>query len=1341
MADSDSDDFSVVDSLSAVSSAAALDGTTALLQRGLERGRLAETVEKHQLDVQRAATYCLFKLTEPCAASTATAEPAAAAASADAGDGQQRHDTASAPALAAAGLKQLLDHPRLGMLVDAEPLLRVLVQVVQRAQSAEVLAATLGVFPSLVLEGCATSRRAASLALVRDRCLGLLRQGVGASSSPRGCGRSCSGSGQPQRAHEPKPSPALALAALRFFTASPLADLSQLQPEQRADLAAHATALLATKVQGAGDGGDEASAAAVDCLELLHVLWLQGDGTHCLPVLDAAIQAGCMPLICSLLQGGSGTDHAEAGDEESEIALSDVADRALQCAADFSCCCCDCEAAQLARQQLSSAGGASMLLPLLRVRSASRRVLQLLLWLAAAGPELQQAGAEALVAALAQQGPLLQRQFLGAAGALASELQAARCPELLLELTSAAVEAQPSLAGALLLPDWGGEPVVHVALAALGVGAGGEWWLPSGLEAAALRLLHLLLVWCGPPPQSSLPVTAQELMPALVRLAAASAAEDGDKRQLVVACLHACIRDMSPSEAARCLHDAVDGGGRSHAADLVARLVAAATEDAIGICEACPEAALLQLSACVLDAAWLSASSSSPIASLDSGGVRRLAAALVSWPWLHSQLQVPAAAAGQQQQQQQQQQSATAAALQLLHSAVAVLLATHQQAAVCGEVVALLVPLLVPLLLAPSDLHPGTPSHPGHPQALQLLHLLQAAAGESIDNYLRQAEVAAAASGQWAAGLLPAAEPMLRELLPLDHVSVLLPLGVESEQEPQAQQEQQQGDHGGGLYRWRVALQARGHFEPTPLLQLGVALLSGANPPLEQKQRDSGFEGCATAFALGLLQLPSSRCPATAAQPAWLAAAAADLLRPLAPQLPRQQLAMLVGALAQRLAGSDGHGPLEPECLLPMLMCLAECCTGAEQFVQDMWPAVGDSGKAALCDALVEGLTGSGADAAAGLAERPGGAALLKLSCHWCQNQGPEPADGAPAAVGRLAVATLLSALRSCTSCESNVADGLATATADAASPPSPPATADAQRAALLADCVLAVCDGALPALYGAPRQDWGGVRIASTASSAGLDPEQEAQLQRLTEVLQLAQSTLALRLEDRTGSEIADRPGQRVAAGETSTPTETPNFRLLVRALLRAAQWTACLQDMRYIQIARRATEAKAAAEAKVEVCMKTLKHLRSSGRQQLTPEETEFLSACKSGALALVKQLQARIADPDVVNAYGQSGLYLAALGGHLEVVKHLIAEGASMNTSAGCDNGYGGSYSRCGGTALHVAAQRGDKAMVQLLLAAGASKSIRNQAGYTPEQVACPSMRSLLQPATSSSNHTCF
>jgi hypothetical protein len=73
------------------------------------------------------------------------------------------------------------------------------------------------------------------------------------------------------------------------------------------------------------------------------------------------------------------------------------------------------------------------------------------------------------------------------------------------------------------------------------------------------------------------------------------------------------------------------------------------------------------------------------------------------------------------------------------------------------------------------------------------------------------------------------------------------------------------------------------------------------------------------------------------------------------------------------------------------------------------------------------------------------------------------------------------------------------------------------------------------------------------------------------------------------------------------------------------------------------------------------------------------------------------------------GQPAICLAASGGHVEVVRLLIAEGADINAKASLDE-----------TALHKAADHGHKEVVELLLAAGADINAKDKDGRTPLQL---------------------
>ena len=494
------------------------------------------------------------------------------------------------------------------------------------------------------LQALGSRRHAPTVAAVMDRCLGLCR---GAACAPDAAFTATASSGssssaepqqQPQRQREQPPLKAeapLALAAVGFLK-GPLAALSQLPPEQRAQLAADVTALLRAQVhmgaaagdgrgcssrsssssRGSSDSAASAAAGVADCLELMRALLQQdaaavaaavasstGGAATSAAACSAALGAGCLPVMCAVLRASSSLanpqEQAAAGDVGGAVVggmLTLVQDLVLWCLINIATISgsvttsCSAQPAQQGspQAQMLSAGGTALLVPLLRAPAAAKRVLQLLMWLAAAdGPEAQQQMTAALAEACARC-PEIQRQLVGAAGSCVTELQQS-CPrpvassqqlQLLLESVAAVVQGQPSVAAGLLLPDWGGLPLVRAALRCLGVGGGGgasRATVPDSssrssscsgpsttpLVTAALRLLRQLLLRCGPPPHSSLPTTYGELVRALVRL---NGLDDVDN-SLRLGCLHACLvhgSGSSPSgrlplrrEAALSLHAAL----------------------------------------------------------------------------------------------------------------------------------------------------------------------------------------------------------------------------------------------------------------------------------------------------------------------------------------------------------------------------------------------------------------------------------------------------------------------------------------------------------------------------------------------------------------------------------------------------------------------------------------------------------------------------------------------------------------------------------------------------------------------------------------------------------------
>jgi hypothetical protein len=104
------------------------------------------------------------------------------------------------------------------------------------------------------------------------------------------------------------------------------------------------------------------------------------------------------------------------------------------------------------------------------------------------------------------------------------------------------------------------------------------------------------------------------------------------------------------------------------------------------------------------------------------------------------------------------------------------------------------------------------------------------------------------------------------------------------------------------------------------------------------------------------------------------------------------------------------------------------------------------------------------------------------------------------------------------------------------------------------------------------------------------------------------------------------------------------------------------------------------------------------------------DFFTACVLGRLDEVKaDLEA---DPSRVNARGVHdlpALYFAAIGGDLEIAKHLLEGGADVNAKAES------------AAPIHGAVMGGSAAMVRLLLEAGADPSLPDYKGRGARQLA--------------------
>jgi ankyrin repeat protein len=89
----------------------------------------------------------------------------------------------------------------------------------------------------------------------------------------------------------------------------------------------------------------------------------------------------------------------------------------------------------------------------------------------------------------------------------------------------------------------------------------------------------------------------------------------------------------------------------------------------------------------------------------------------------------------------------------------------------------------------------------------------------------------------------------------------------------------------------------------------------------------------------------------------------------------------------------------------------------------------------------------------------------------------------------------------------------------------------------------------------------------------------------------------------------------------------------------------------------------------------------------------------ATRRGDVRAVRERLATGVDPDARDRYGQTGLMLAAYGGHAEVASALLAAGARLDVTA-----------KYGLTALMLAIVGGHVEIARLLLRAGADRTPR-------------------------------
>ncbi|MGB6975863.1 MAG: ankyrin repeat domain-containing protein [Gammaproteobacteria bacterium] len=104
----------------------------------------------------------------------------------------------------------------------------------------------------------------------------------------------------------------------------------------------------------------------------------------------------------------------------------------------------------------------------------------------------------------------------------------------------------------------------------------------------------------------------------------------------------------------------------------------------------------------------------------------------------------------------------------------------------------------------------------------------------------------------------------------------------------------------------------------------------------------------------------------------------------------------------------------------------------------------------------------------------------------------------------------------------------------------------------------------------------------------------------------------------------------------------------------------------------------------------------------------QQQFLQAMLNGDISQVNYPDNYLFE--ATDSYGNTALHLAAAGGHVELVKQLLAEGVNLEA---CD------YN--GDTPLHCAAMRGQDKVVKVLIEAGANTTAWNKNNLAPLNIA--------------------